>query len=169
MSQSATEPDPVMEQITAAVTAHRAGSGQPRDDLIALWSRLTPAGDPLHRCVLAHHLADRVDDPAQALMWDVRALDAADLIDDARAAEQRLSLQVAAFYPSLHLNIADNLRRLGSFGAAGDHVAAARARAGALADLGPEHSDYVTLLRTLIDEIAALVTERSSAPRDTRA
>ncbi|KQR96162.1 hypothetical protein ASG12_18305 [Williamsia sp. Leaf354] len=160
--------DPIMDRITAAVGAHRVdGDPRHRDTLVDLWAEITSGGDPFHRCVLAHYLADMVDDPAQALMWDVRALDAADVLDDSRAQEHHVSLQVGAFYPSLHLNIADNLRRLGSFDAAADHLDAARARAGALSDLGPEQSGYAEMMTTLIDDIGVMIRDRSSEARST--
>ncbi|MGJ0117814.1 hypothetical protein ACQ7HM_01280 [Williamsia sp. MIQD14] len=168
MTTPAASTDPIMDRIVGAVGAHRVDRDpRHRAALVDLWSEITAGGDPFHRCVLAHHLADMVDDPAQALMWDVRALDAADVLDDACAQEHHVSLQVAAFYPSLHLNIADNLRRLGSFDAAADHLDAARARAGALADLGPEHSGYVEMMTTLIDDIGAMIGTRSSEARAT--
>lgn len=43
-------------------------------------------GDPLHVCVLAHSMADVQDDVHQELVWDQRALAAADLLTDDRAA-----------------------------------------------------------------------------------
>ncbi|MGU3293408.1 hypothetical protein [Williamsia sp. M5A3_1d] len=168
MTTPTAQNDPIMDRIIAAVGAHRLdGDTRHRYTLVELWSEITPGGDPFHRCVLAHHLADMVDDPAQALMWDVRALDAADVLDDSRAQEHHMSLQVAAFYPSLHLNIADNLRRLGSFDAAADHLDAARARAGALTGLGPEHSGYVEMMTTLLDDIGTMTRARSSETRAT--
>ena len=58
-------------------------------------------------------MADLYEDPAQALAWDIRALDAVDALTDQRVQEHHAALQVARFYPSLHLNLADNYRRLG--------------------------------------------------------
>jgi hypothetical protein len=40
-------------------------------------------GDPLHVCTLAHAMADVQDDVRQELVWDQRALAAADLLTDA--------------------------------------------------------------------------------------
>jgi hypothetical protein len=88
-----------------------------------------PTGDPLHRCSLAHYMADLYEDPAQALAWDIRALDAVDALTDQRVQEHHAALQVAGFYPSLHLNLADNYRRLGSFEAATEHISAAQEHA----------------------------------------
>ncbi|WP_296388647.1 hypothetical protein [Williamsia sp.] len=110
--------------------------------------------------IRAHHLADLYDDPARALMWDVRALDAADALTDDWAQHHHASLQVAGFYPSLHLNLADNLRRLGSFDAAAEHLAAARERASALPD-----GDYGALIRGAIDGVGESVDRRSTERR----
>jgi hypothetical protein len=43
-------------------------------------------GDPLHRCTLAHAMADVQDDVREELLWDQRALEAADLLTDAGGA-----------------------------------------------------------------------------------
>lgn len=160
-----TAPDPTMEAITAAVVRGRRGDvAGARSDLEALWSEIGVGGDPFHRCTLAHYLADLYDDAAVALVWDVRALDAADALGDERAQQHHASLQVAAFYPSLHLNLADNLRRLGSFGSAADHLARAEERCSTLPD-----DAYGEMIRAALADVRHAVdqhrTERlSSAP-----
>ena len=160
-----TAPDPTMEAITAAVVRGRGGDvAGARSDLEALWSEIGVGGDPFHRCTLAHYLADLYDDAAVALVWDVRALDAADALGDERAQQHHASLQVAAFYPSLHLNLADNFRRLGSFDAAADHLARAEDRCTALPD-----DAYGEMIRAALADVRRAVdqhrTERlSSAP-----
>ncbi|PWG12065.1 hypothetical protein DF268_18015 [Streptomyces sp. V2] len=156
-----TAPDPTMEAITQAVTEGRAGhASSARHKLLALWSQIGVTGDPLHRCSLAHHLADLHDDPAQALAWDVRALDAADAVTDQRVQEHHAGLRIAGFYPSLHLNLADAYRRLGSFEAAAEHVEAAREHAPSL----PQDA-YGAFLRTALDEVAEAVSRRDSTKR----
>ncbi|TWD81151.1 hypothetical protein FB561_2255 [Kribbella amoyensis] len=156
-----TTTDPVMQEITEAVQlAHAGDSATARDRLLAVWRELGPTGDALHRCSLAHYLADLYEDPAEALVWDVRALDAADSLTDARAQQHTAGLQVAAFYPSLHLNLADNFRRLGSFAAAADQLAQARERLDALPD-----DEYGQLIGRIITEVAEAVEERSTTRR----
>ncbi|MBW4718159.1 hypothetical protein KZQ38_13340 [Saccharothrix sp. SC076] len=151
-----------MTEITEAVTLGRTGdTAAARAGLSRLWDRIGPAGDPFHRCVLAHYFADLHDDPAQALVWDVRALDAAATLTDARVQRHHDHLAVAGFYPSLHLNLADNFRRLGSFDAARDHLAAARQHQGALGD-----DDYGALIRRAIEEVAEAVERRSTERRE---
>ncbi|RDI55673.1 hypothetical protein DFR68_101507 [Nocardia mexicana] len=126
-----------MAAINEAVTLGRQGdSATARDRLTALWEKIGAEGDPLHRCTLAHYLADLFDHAADSLTWDVRALDAADALTDERARQEHASLSVQGFYPSLHLNLADNYRRLGAFDTARRHLEAAEDRAGVLADDG---------------------------------
>lgn len=154
-------PDPIMNRIAEATVLGGAGDPEAaRIRLSALWAEIGVAGDPLHRCTLAHHLADVCADPAQALMWDTRALDAAEALTDHRVQRHHAGLQVAGFYPSLHLNIADNLRRLSSFAAAAEHIAAAKHSVFALAD-----DTYGSMVRLAIDEVAEAIDVRSTAKR----
>ncbi|MFE9726792.1 hypothetical protein ACFYQ5_25165 [Streptomyces sp. NPDC005794] len=165
MTTAPAVPDPTMEAIGQAVAEGRAGDvAAARRKLLGLWSAIGVTGDPLHRCSLAHHLADLYEDPAQALAWDVRALDAADAVTEQRAREHHTGLHIAGFYPSLHLNLADDYRRLGSFEAATEHIEAAEAHTPAL-----PQDPYGDLLRHAIREVAESVegrdrTRRASAP-----
>lgn len=150
-----------MAAITEAVELGRTGSPEvAREALLGIWAAIGPQGDPLHRCTLAHYLADLYDDAAQALCWDVRALDAADRLTDERLHRHDANLDVRGFYPSLHLNLADNYRRLGSFDAAQCEINAAREWVDALADDG-----YGAMIRTAIDEVAEAIQMRATARR----
>ena len=132
-----------MTAITEAVELGRAGdTAEARRRLLALWPH---TDEPMHRCALAHYLADLYDDPAQALTWDLRALD---------AAGDRMP---AGFYPSLHLNLADCYRRLNSFEAAAEHIAAAREHSPALGD-----DEYGAMIRGGIARVARAIS--GSAP-----
>ncbi|MEU0876292.1 hypothetical protein [Nocardia brasiliensis] len=156
-----TTTDTTMTAITHAVELGRAGQPDAaRTALLDLWGSLGPQGDPLHRCALAHYLADLHDDPAEALSWDIRALDAADSLTDARAQQYHSSLQVRGFYPSLHLNLADNYRRLGSFAAARREIAATRRTLPNLPD-----SPYRTVIDTALDEVETAVQAGDTSPR----
>ncbi|MDT0453154.1 hypothetical protein [Streptomyces hesseae] len=165
MTTATAGPDPIMEAIGQAVTEGRAGDiASARQKLLSLWSAIGITGDPLHRCSLAHYLADLYEDPAQALAWDVRALDAADAVTEQRVQEHHAGLHIAGFYPSLHLNLADNYRRLGSFGAASEHINAAKEHTANLSE-----DPYGDLLRGAIHEVAEAIagrdrTRRASAP-----
>lgn len=156
-----TNADPMMEAIGTAVTEGRSGDiAGARRQLLNLWNEIGIGGDPLHRCTLAHYLADLYDDPARALAWDVRALDAADVIADQRVQEHDAGLHIAGFYPSLHLNLADNYRKLGSFEAAREHIECAGERSSALAA-----DSYGDLIREAIDEVATAIENQDTAVR----
>ncbi|MCX5044403.1 hypothetical protein OG921_14630 [Aldersonia sp. NBC_00410] len=161
MTTPAGTADPVMARITDAMSMFHHGDGAgARRALLSIWAEITPAGDPLHRCTLAHYLADMFDDAAQSLMWDTRALDAADALTDERAQRHHAGLSVTGFYPSLHLNLADNLRRLGSFTAATEHIAAARGSSETLGD-----DAYGNLIRTALDEVETAIERGDTARR----
>ncbi|MET8233262.1 hypothetical protein ABZS77_21600 [Micromonospora sp. NPDC005298] len=143
-------PDPTMTRIIEAVQlGHRGDPTRAREQLTALWDDIGPAGDALHRCALAHHLADLQDTAAAELLWDERALAAAADLTDDRATRYDRALQVRGFLPSLHLNLADVHRRLGDTTRARAHLDTARGHAahlpadpyGDLVRAGIEHVD----------------------------
>ncbi|MFF0307478.1 hypothetical protein ACFYSC_08615 [Streptosporangium sp. NPDC004379] len=137
--------DPTLARIgEAAVLNHHRGQREAARDLLArIWGDIGgEQGDPLHVCVLAHSMADTQDDVHEELMWDLRALAAADLVTDERAAEAGVTLSVAGLYPSLHLNLSDCYRRLGDLDRAREHLRRGRAMIGALGD-----DDYGRLIR----------------------
>lgn len=122
--------DPTMEAIGQAVVEGRSGDvASARRKLLELWSTIGVTGDPLHRCTLAHYWRISTKTPPQALVWDARALDAADAVTDQRVQKDHEGLHIAGFYPSPHLNLADDYRRLGSFDAVTGHLNAAEEHA----------------------------------------
>lgn len=113
-STAETLPDPVMAGLAEASALATAGDrAAARARYEEIWAGLGPDGDPLHVVTLAHQFADLQDDPRVALDWDLRALAAVERLTDERARQYHDSLRVDAFRPSLHLNVADNLARLG--------------------------------------------------------
>ncbi|AVT33155.1 hypothetical protein C6361_31080 [Plantactinospora sp. BC1] len=127
--------DETMASIIEAVEWGRAGRTEAaRERLTELWGRIGPTGDPFHRCTLAHYLADLQADPAEELRWDLRALEAADSLTDDRVQQHHASFQVAAFRPSLQLNLAEDYRKLGRPDRAREHLALARQSLPALGD-----------------------------------
>ncbi|MEU2607482.1 hypothetical protein [Streptomyces albus] len=161
MTTASAGTDPTMAAIGRAVAEGHAGRvDSARRRLTDLWSTIGAAGDPLHRCTLAHHLADLHEDAAQALVWDVRALDAADALTEERVRRHHAGLHVAGFHPSLHLNLADDLRRLGSFEAAARHIEAAGEHAPDLPE-GP----YGDRIRTAVAEVAEAIAARDTRKR----
>ncbi|MDT4930415.1 MAG: hypothetical protein QOF92_3282 [Pseudonocardiales bacterium] len=81
-------------------------------------------------------MADVQDDVREELLWDLRALDAADLITDERVAQAGVTSPVAGFYVSLHLNLGECYRKLGDVDRAREHLKLGRDSASALRDDG---------------------------------
>ncbi|MEV5954457.1 hypothetical protein AB0M11_11885 [Streptomyces sp. NPDC051987] len=124
--QERTAPDAVLTRIGQVVMLHHAGDREEaRRRLLDLWAEIGEHGAPLHRCTLAHYLADTQDDPSDELAWDLRALSAAEGAAGLRG-----------FYPSLHLNLAADYVKLGRTEAARSHLRRARGAATALGDDG---------------------------------
>ncbi|TDC54213.1 hypothetical protein E1212_03545 [Jiangella ureilytica] len=115
----------------AVAVGHTESRPAARSQLTVLWESLDElGGGRLHRCVLAHHLADLQDDAADELAWDLRALAAAsDGFGDA-------GFDVREFAASLQLNVADAYRRLGDVASARTHAALALAACDDLDDDG---------------------------------
>jgi hypothetical protein len=117
--------------------SHAGERDAARQLFFEVWSDLgSKDSDPFHRCAVAHAMADVQDDPREELTWDLRALQAADLITDERAALGGVTGGVAGFYPSLHLNIGECYRKLGQLDQAREHLLLGQAQIGALGDDG---------------------------------
>uniref|UniRef100_A0AAU2AAM7 Tetratricopeptide repeat protein n=1 Tax=Streptomyces sp. NBC_00093 TaxID=2975649 RepID=A0AAU2AAM7_9ACTN len=131
-------PDAMMTRIGQAVMLHHGGDREEaRGRFLGLWAEIGEDGDPLHRCTLAHYMADTQDDPSDELAWDLRALSAAEELSDERVAEvvqHEGALAVRALYPSLHLNLAADYVKLDRPEAARTHLRRARGAADALGD-----------------------------------
>jgi hypothetical protein len=147
--QEQAAPDALLTRIGQVVMLHHGGDREEaRERLLGLWAELGEDGDPLHRCTLAHYLADTQDDPTDELAWDLRALSAADELTDGRdagnpgevgdsgAVGQEGAIAIRAFYPSLHLNLAADYVKLDRPDAARTHIRRARSACAVLADDG---------------------------------
>ncbi|GAB3984337.1 tetratricopeptide repeat protein [Plantactinospora veratri] len=144
--------DATLVRIGEAVALHHhQGQREAARDLFAqLWDEIGgERGDPLHVCVLAHSMADVQDDLRQELVWDQRALAAADLLTEDRVTAAGVTLPVAGLYPSLHLNLGECYRRLGDLDRAREHLEHARAGIGALGD-----DEYGQLIKGGLDRLA---------------
>lgn len=161
MSQSeAAGIDEVMAGVGAAVARGRAGEkAAAREALTRLWEQVGDAGDALHRCSIAHYLADLQDAVEEELRWDRRALAAVADLSDERAQRHHESLQVQGFLPSLHLNLADGYRRAGDQDQARHHLGIARE----LADALPA-DDYGSMIRGGIRQVAEHLSAGSRTP-----
>ena len=149
--------DPILARIGEGVALHhhRGQREAARDVFTQLWNEIGgEQGDPLHVCVLAHAMADVQDDVHEELVWDQRALAAADLLTEARVAQAGVALPVAGLYPSLHLNLSDCYRKLGELDRAREHLRQAEAGMDALGD-----DDYGRLIR---DGLAHLAQQLAS-------
>src|SRR5690606_25726548 len=74
--------DPTMQAIMDTIADSEAGREEKRARFAAIWGELGEDADPIHRCILAHYMADVQDGPEEALLWDQRALDAARGMDE---------------------------------------------------------------------------------------
>ncbi|MFG1896809.1 tetratricopeptide repeat protein [Micromonospora zamorensis] len=136
---------------------HHQGQREAARGLFAqIWDEIGgEQGDPLHVCVLAHSMADVQDDAHQELIWDQRALAAADLLTDDRVAQAGVPMSVAGLYPSLHLNLGECYRKLGDLGRARECLQRAQAGIGALGD-----DDYAQLIKGGLDRLAQQLTSK---------
>ncbi|MDT6982641.1 hypothetical protein ACFSUJ_04685 [Streptomyces lusitanus] len=132
--QEQAAPDALLTRIGQVVMLHHAGDREEaRHRFLGLWAEIGEHGDPLHRCTLAHYLADTQDDPEDELAWDLRALTAAEEAGGTREVQDGAPA-VRALYPSLHLDLAADYARLGRPDAARAHLDRARSAARTLAD-----------------------------------
>ena len=143
--------DPTLIRIGEVVQlGHQGEREAARHRFAQIWEEIGgERGDPLHRCTLAHAMADVQDDVRDELLWDQRALAAADLITDARATQAGMTLPVAGLYPSLHLNVSECYRKLGDLARAREHLQQAQATIGVLGD-----DEYGRLIRDGLQEVA---------------
>ena len=149
------EPDATMIRIGKGIELSQRGERDAARQLFAVvWGDIGgEGGDPLHRCALAHSMADVQDDVNEELIWDLRALAAADLLTDERAAQAGVTSPVAAFYPSLHLNLAECYRKLGALDDARQHLRRGQAVVGTLPDDG-----YGRSIMGALDRLAERLT-----------
>lgn len=134
-----------------------------RNRFAALWEELGEDGSALHRCTLAHYMADTQDDPEDELAWDLRALRAADGIGREPAAPGSVCGEgagsVRGLYPSLHLNLAADYHKLGEAQLARGHLGRARESSGALGD-----DAYGDGVRAAIARLDLRIVERGAGP-----
>ncbi|MEV3950176.1 hypothetical protein GT018_22705 [Streptomyces sp. SID4912] len=75
MEQQEASKDAVMTRIGQAVMLlHGGDREEARNRFGVLWAEIGECGGALHRCTLAHYMADTQDDPEDELVWDLRAL-----------------------------------------------------------------------------------------------
>ncbi|CAM5265329.1 hypothetical protein SVIOM342S_06161 [Streptomyces violaceorubidus] len=132
--QEQAAPDAVLTRIGQIAMLHHAGDREEaRHRFLGLWAEIGDRGDALHRCTLAHYLADTQDDPEEELAWDLRALSAAEELTEDLLADRHEGTPAARALPLAHLNVAADYDRLGHREAARLHLGRARAAAESLA------------------------------------
>jgi hypothetical protein len=148
-------PDAMMTRIGRGIELSQHGERAAARQLFAqVWSDIGgESGDPLHRCALAHSMADVQDDVHEELLWDLRALEAADLITDERATQAGVASPVAGFYPSLHLNLGECYRKLGELDRAREHLKLGQDSVTALGDDG-----YGLMIKGGLDRLSERLT-----------
>src|SRR5262245_5853871 len=124
-----------MDDIFAAISLLQSGDrAGGRAALAAIWARIADDLEPIHECTPAHYMADVQDDPADELAWDIRALNAALRCADADAQPHSKLPPIAAFMPSLHVNLAEDYFKLGDIARSKDHLSSARSFIGQLSN-----------------------------------
>ncbi len=104
-----------------------------------LWEKAIRAEDQYQACVVAHFMAHAYFEPVTQLAWHLRALRAADIVNDER---------VHTFYPSLYANLGEVYLRLGNSAQACKYIARARETEHVLQEDG-----YGRMIRSLIVRI----------------
>lgn len=158
-----TKPDDTMAALGEGIDLSQRGERAAASAVFAkIWAEIGVDGDAFHRCAVAHHMADLQDDPHEELLWDLRALDAADLVTDERARRAGVESPVRGFYPSLHLNLGEAYRKLGDIDRARGHLERGQAAVGALGDDG-----YGQMVKGGLDRLAERLqaTETFGVPR----
>lgn len=154
-----------MRRIARGIEHSQRGEHSAAREVFAdVWAELGSTGDALHRCAVAHSMADVQEDARDELMWDLRALAAASELTDERIAASGSSGTVRGFYPSLHLNLADVYCRLGEWTLALDHV-----RLGLAALAGLPADGYFEEIRRSLERVGGHVDGAAAMHRPTPA
>ena len=140
-----------MTDITDAIALlHSGDRAGARGRFEGIWARVSDNPSAFHECVLAHYMADAQVEIAEELSWDLRSIAAAKRCTDEDARRYQHTLAMAAFMPSLHLNLAEDYRKLGNFECSKQHLALARESMQSLGDDG-----YGRMIRAGIESLGA--------------
>jgi hypothetical protein len=100
----------IAEGIARSLQGERAAA---RSVLTGVWEQVGADGDPFHRCAVARSMKDVVDHPAEALLWELRLLDAAGALATERILMDRGGRPVRRVPPSPPRVRSDVIERLG--------------------------------------------------------
>jgi hypothetical protein len=137
------------DEVLTAIGTWLSGRPGAADALRDLW---TGDATAWQRCLLAHYAADTEASPAEALIWNNRALAAAMELEPGMPGP--IGFDRDAMLPSLHLNCAEDHRRLGAYAEAATHVELGRSYCTALGDDG-----YGRLISGGLDRLAARLAD----------
>jgi hypothetical protein len=124
--------NPVTRLCVAGMAAE--GEGRAADAKALFEQAWAESRDDFDACVAAHYVARHQATAEAELEWNTRALERADLVGDER---------VRGFYPSLYLNLAHSLEKLGRTAEACELYGTAAARLE-----GQPDSPYTQLVRS---------------------
>src|SRR5262245_10087753 len=109
--------NPVARLCAAGMAAE--GEGRPAEAKALFEQAWAESRDDFDACIAAHYVARHQGSAEAELEWNTRALERADSVGDER---------VHGFYPSLYLNLARSLEKLGRTAEACELYATAEAR-----------------------------------------
>ncbi len=141
------------DEVLTVIAAWLSGTPGSGEALRAAWDVDAAAWQ---RCLIAHYAADTEVDPEQALVWDNRALAAAMELEP--GVPGPIGFDRDAMLPSLHLNCAEDHRRLGDHAEAARQVQLGRSYCSALGDDG-----YGRLISGGLDRLAARLADAAAA------
>lgn len=124
--------NPVVKLCAAGMTAE--GEGRGADAKAMFEQAFAESRDDFEACIAAHYVARHQATAEDELDWNLRALQRANLVGDER---------VRGFYPSLYLNLAHSLEKVGRTGEACELYTTAAARLE-----GQPDSPYTQLVRS---------------------
>jgi tetratricopeptide (TPR) repeat protein len=124
--------NPVVKLCAAGMAAE--GEGRSADAKALFEQAFAESRDDFEACIAAHYVARHQTTVEDELEWNSRALERANLVDDER---------VQGFYPSLYLNLAHSLEKMGRTGEACELYGTAAARLE-----GQPDSPYTQLVRS---------------------
>jgi len=109
--------NPIVKLCAAGVAAE--GAGRPADAKALFDQAWAESRDDFEACIAAHYVARHQSSPKAELKWNRVSLQRADLAADGR---------VHGFYPSLYLNVAHSLEKVGQTAEAYKHYSLAATR-----------------------------------------
>jgi hypothetical protein len=141
------------DEVLVAIAGWLNGNAGAGEALRDLWDM---DATPWQRCLIGHYAADTQAGADEALIWNNRALAAAMELEP--GVPGPIGFDRDAMLPSLHLNCAEDHRRLGDHAEAARHLELGRSYCSALDDDG-----YGRLISGGLDRLAARLADAGAA------